>query len=45
MDGAGEKKQKHIIAAVYNTDFFPAKSLTLSYEDSYIFVLGLVVLV
>lgn len=46
MDGAGKKEKKnHIIAAVYNTDLFLAKSLTVSNEDLYIFILGLVVLV
>lgn len=46
MHGAKKNKKKNcIITGVYNTDFFPAKSLTLSNEDSYIFMLGLVVLV
>lgn len=47
MHGVEKKEKKNrIITAVYNTDFFPAESLTLSGEDFYIFIFkGLVVLV
>lgn len=45
MDGEEKNPNRPISTEVYKAGSFSAKSLALSNEDSYIFMLGLVVLV